>query len=204
MKELLDSGVCYHSRTLLFKRADLERWMRLIRLWESLAAVKTATTSTAGMRKTKYQIWNCFSTISVQYLEYKTLKAWYGWSWNYVSSLINQNCLEFERHRMQLNPAVTDKPTDFIKDNTKKTNCISHHGVLLFPEQRATVSLCWKLRIVVFVESVVSAVLKVMLIRPRISTSELHCALTLRPPEVDQTTTTAAPPQDSQVQRDVE
>lgn len=43
-----------------------------------------------------------------------------------------------------------------------------------------------------------------MLIRPRISTSELHCAPTLRPPEVDQTGITAAAPQDSQVQRDVE
>lgn len=61
-----------------------------------------------------------------------------------------------------------------------------------------------KRRVLVFVGSVVSAVLKVMLIRPRISTSELHCAPTLRPPEVDQTGITAAAPQDSQVQRDVE
>lgn len=61
-----------------------------------------------------------------------------------------------------------------------------------------------KRRVLVFVGSVVSAVLKVMLIRPRISTSELHCAPTLRPPEVDQTSITAAAPQDSQVQRDVE
>lgn len=59
-------------------------------------------------------------------------------------------------------------------------------------------------RIVVFVESVVSAVLKVTLIRPRIFPSELQCAPTLRPPEVDQTGITAAPPQDSRVQRDVE
>lgn len=54
------------------------------------------------------------------------------------------------------------------------------------------------------VESVVSAVQKVTLIRPRISTTELHCVPTLRPPEVDQTGITAAPPQDSQVHRYVE
>lgn len=65
-----------------------------------------------------------------------------------------------------------------------------------FLQNKTTVALCGKQRIVVFVESVVSAVLKVTLIRPRISTSELHCALTLRPPEVDQTGITAAPPQE--------
>lgn len=46
-------------------------------------------------------------------------------------------------------------------------------------------------------ESVVSAMLKVKLIRPEILTSEFHCGLTLRSPEVDQTSNTAAPLQDS-------
>lgn len=83
----------------------------------------------------------------------------------------------------------------------KEVHLFSHHRI---PEEEASVALFWKQRIVVFAESVVSAVLKVMLIRPRIFTSELHCAPTLRPPEVDQTGITAAPPQDSRVQRDVE
>lgn len=53
-------------------------------------------------------------------------------------------------------------------------------------------------------ESLVSAVLKVVLIRLEILTSEFYCGPTLRPPEVDQTSNTAAPPQDSWVQKDVE
>lgn len=53
-------------------------------------------------------------------------------------------------------------------------------------------------------ESVESAVVTVMLIRPQILTSESHCGLTLRPPEVDQTSNMAAPLQDSRVQRHVE
>lgn len=51
-------------------------------------------------------------------------------------------------------------------------------------------------------ESVTSAVLKVALIRPGISTPELHCAATLRPREVDHTG--RAPQQDGRVQRDEE
>lgn len=51
-------------------------------------------------------------------------------------------------------------------------------------------------------ESVTSAVLKVALIRPGISTPELHCATTLRPREVDHAG--RAPQQDGQVQRDEE
>lgn len=65
-------------------------------------------------------------------------------------------------------------------------------------------SQSWKQTMAAFVKSVVVAVLKVTLIRPKISTPELHCVSTLRPPEVDQTCIAAAPPQDSQVQRDVE
>lgn len=53
-------------------------------------------------------------------------------------------------------------------------------------------------------ESLVSAVLKAVLIRLEILPSEFHCDLTLRPHEVDQTSNTAAPLQDSWVRKDVE